>query len=78
MSFQVTNTTKTGLSDWHKLISLFMKSYISRLEQKIIFTVITKTLTNKNLLRKSKQQICLFQIMIQTRTIQSSLTLFRK
>ena len=37
MSFQVTNTTKTGLSDCHKLISLFMKSYISRLKLKTIF-----------------------------------------
>ena len=37
MSFQVTNTTETGLSDCHKLISSFMKSYISRLKPKTIF-----------------------------------------
>ena len=37
MSFQVTNTTETGLSDCHKLISSFMKSYISRLKLKTIF-----------------------------------------
>ena len=36
MSFQVTNTTETGLSDCHKLISSFMKSYISRLKPKTI------------------------------------------
>ena len=77
MSFQVTNTTEAGLSDCHKLISSFIKSYISRLKPKTIFTVITKTLTKKNLLRMSKQQIFLFQIIIQTRTTQSSLTHFR-
>ena len=37
MSLQVTNTTETGLSDCHKLISSFLKSYISRLKPKIIF-----------------------------------------
>ena len=37
MFFQATNTTETGLSDCHKLISLFMKSYISRLKPKTIF-----------------------------------------
>ena len=37
MSFQVTNTTETGLSDCHKLISSFMKSYISRLKPKTTF-----------------------------------------
>ena len=73
MSFQLTNTTETGVSDCHKLISSFMKSYISHLKAKTIFIVITKTLTKKSLLR-----IFLFQIMIQTRGIQSSLTLFRK
>ena len=40
------------------------------------FTEITKTLMKKNLSRMSKQQIFLFQIMIQTWTIQSSLTFF--
>ena len=37
MSFQMTNTAETGLSDCHKLISSFMKSYISRLKLKTIF-----------------------------------------
>ena len=36
-SFQLTNTTDTGLSDCHKLISSFMKSYISRLKARTIF-----------------------------------------
>ena len=34
MCFQVTNTTETGINDCHKLISSFMKSYISRLKPK--------------------------------------------
>ena len=37
ISFQVTNTTETGVSDCHKLISSFMKSYISRPQPKSIF-----------------------------------------
>ena len=45
MSFRMTNITESGLSDCHKLISLFIKSYISRLNQK------PKTLRQKNLLR---------------------------
>ena len=54
MSFQVTNTTETRLSDCHKFVSSFMKSYISRLKPKTIFIVLTKTLTKKNLLKMSK------------------------
>ena len=37
MSFQVTNTTETGLTDCHKLISSFMKFYISHLKLKTTF-----------------------------------------
>ena len=37
MSFQVTNTTETGFSDFHKPISLLTKSYISRVKPKFIF-----------------------------------------
>ena len=37
MPLQVTNSIETGLSDCHKLISSFMKSYISRLKPKTIF-----------------------------------------
>ena len=36
LSFQVTSTTETGLSDCHKLISTFMRSFVSRLKPKII------------------------------------------
>ena len=37
LSFQGTSTTETGLSDYHKLISTFMRSFVSRLKPKIIF-----------------------------------------
>ena len=33
-SFQITNVTETGVCDCHKLITTFMKSYISRLKPK--------------------------------------------
>ena len=33
-SFQIKNVTETGVSDCHKLITTFMKSYISRLKPK--------------------------------------------
>ena len=33
-SYQITNVTETGVSDCHKLILTFMKSYISRLKPK--------------------------------------------
>ena len=84
MSFQVTKTIEAGLSDCHKLISsfiLYLIFYINliflALNRKLFFTVITKTLMKKNLLKMSKQQIFLFQITIEMRTVQSSLTLFR-
>ena len=34
VSCRMTNITESGLSDCHKLISLFIKSYISRLKPK--------------------------------------------
>ena len=37
LSFQGTSSTETGLSDCHKLISSFMKSFVSRLKPKMIF-----------------------------------------
>ena len=33
-SFQIRNVTETGVSDCHKFISTFKKSYISRLKPK--------------------------------------------
>ena len=77
MFFQVRNTTETGLTDCHKLISSSMKSYVSRFKPKTIFYQNYKNFDKENLLRMSKQQIFVFQIMIQTRTIQPSVTIFR-
>ena len=37
LSFQGTSSTKTGLSDCHKLISTFMSSFVSRLKPKNVF-----------------------------------------
>ena len=36
-SFQFTSVTETGLSDYHRLITTFMKSHFSRLKSKIIY-----------------------------------------
>ena len=50
-SFQKSDTTETGLSDFLKLISTFFKSHFSRLSsQKLYTTEIIKTLMNQNLL----------------------------
>ena len=35
--FQITNVTETGVSNCHKLITIFMKSYISRLKPKNVY-----------------------------------------
>ena len=43
-SFKKTMATETGLSDFHKLVSTFLKSHYARLKPKITKT--TKTLTN--------------------------------
>ena len=37
LSFLGTSTTETGLYDCHKLITTFMRSFVSRLKPKIIF-----------------------------------------
>ena len=65
----MTNTTERGLSDCDKLILSFMKSYISRLKPKTIFYH-----NYKNFDEEKFVKIFIFQIMIQTRTIQSTLT----
>ena len=36
LSFQKTHVTETGLSDYHKLMSSFFKSYFTRLRLKVI------------------------------------------
>ena len=54
MSFQVTNTAGTGLIDCHKLISSFMKSYISRLKPKTIFYCNYKNVDKEKLFKDVK------------------------
>ena len=54
MSFQVTNTTEAGLSDCHKLISSFIKFYISRLNPKTIFYRNYKNFDEENFVKDVK------------------------
>ena len=54
LSFQGTSTTETGLSDCHKLISTFMRSFVSRLKPKIIFFRNYKRFDGKKLLADLK------------------------
>ena len=54
MSFLVTSTTETGLSDCHKLISSFMKSYISRLKARTIFYRIYKNFNEEKFVKDVK------------------------
>ena len=37
LSFQKTRTTETGIDDYHKLISAFLKSHYTHLKPKIIY-----------------------------------------
>ena len=60
-SFQFTSVTETGLSDYHRLITTFIKSHFSRLEPKIIHYLTLKDSTSKNLLLMSKMQIFLLK-----------------
>ena len=63
-SFQFTSVTETGLSDYHRLITPFIKSYFSRLKPKTIhYRNFIKDLTSKNSLSMSKMQICLLKQM---------------
>ena len=54
MSFRVTNTTETGLSVWHKVISSFMKSYISGLNPKTIFYRDYKNFDKEKVIKDAK------------------------
>ena len=50
MYFQARNTTETGLSNCHRLVSLILLA----LKLKLFFTVITKTLTKKKFVKDAK------------------------
>ena len=51
-SFQKTMATKTGLSDFHKLVSTFFKFYYSRLKPKIVYYRNYKNFNNSNFLKE--------------------------
>ena len=50
-SFQKSMTTKTGLSDFHKLVWTFFKSHYSRLKPKIVYYRNYKNFNNSNFLK---------------------------
>ena len=56
----MTNTKETELSDCHKLISSFMKSYISRLKPKSIFYGNYKNFDEEKFVKDVKAADCSF------------------
>ena len=48
LSFHGTSTTETGLSDCHKLISTFMRSFVPVSNQTMYFVKITKSLMRQS------------------------------
>ena len=70
-SFQITNVTETGVSDCHKLITTFMKSYISRLKPKNVHYRSYKNFNEEKFLSEVKEAEFLLKQVIPTRTIQS-------
>ena len=67
-SFQIKNVTENGVSDSHKLITTFMKFYISLLKPK---NVHYRSLMKKNFSETLRKHIFLLKQVILTRTIQS-------
>ena len=70
-SFQITNVTETGISDCHKLITTFMKSYISGLKPKNVHYRSYKNFNEEKFLSEVKEADFLLKQVIPTRTIQS-------
>ena len=70
-SFQITNVTEAGISDCHKFVTTFMKSYISRLKPKNVHYRSYKNLMKKNFSLTLRKRIFLLKQVIRTRTIQS-------
>ena len=65
-SYQITNVTETGVSDCHKLILTFMKSYISRLKPKNVHYRSYKNLMKKNFSLTLRKRIFLLKQVIRT------------
>ena len=60
-SFQITNVTGTGVSDGHKLITTFMKSYISCLKLRKVQYCSYKNFNEEKLLSDVKEAIFPFE-----------------
>ena len=70
-SFQIANVTDTGVSDCHKLITTFMKCYISRLKPKNVHYRSYKNLSKKTFPVTLRKRSFLLKQVIPVRTIQS-------
>ena len=70
-SFQKTNVTETGVSDCHKLITTFMKCYISRLKPKNVHYRSYKNLLKKIFPVTLRKRSFLLKQVIPARTVQS-------
>ena len=68
-SFQITNVTETGMSDYRKLITAFIKFIFLVLNRKIYITVVIKTSMKKNFSVMLRRRIFLIKQVIPTRTI---------
>ena len=68
-SFQITNVTETGVSDYHKLITAFIKFIFLVLNRKMYITVVIKTSMKKNFSVMLRRRIFLIKQVIPTRTI---------
>ena len=60
-SYQITNVTETGVSDCHKLILTFIKSYISRLKPKNVHYRSYKSFKEEKCLSDVKEADCSFK-----------------
>ena len=54
-SFQITNVTEAGVSDCHKLITIFMRSYISCLKPQKVHYRSYKNFNEENFLSDAKE-----------------------
>ena len=68
-SFQITNVTETGVSDCRKLITTFMKSYISHLKPRKVHDCSYKNFNEENFSVTLRKRIFLLKQVILTRTI---------
>ena len=69
LSFQKSRTTKSGISNYHKLISTFFKSHYTRLKPKIIYYRNYKNFNGELFLKDLESQMFQQPLTIRTRTV---------